>query len=93
MTRKHKFVSAFMEILRRHRRIVAGSLALITIEIFGHFIHLWPVVYLLYFLLVAGLMLLEHIRRTRLLHMNWLLTASWVVYRISVLVIILNLIS
>jgi hypothetical protein len=72
---------------------LAGALALIPIEVIGHFVHLWPMVYPVYFLLVAGLMLLEHIRRTKLLHMNWLLTSSWVVYRIIVLVIILNLIS
>lgn len=71
---------------------LAGALALLPIEIMNHFVHFWPIVYPAYFMLIAGLMLLEHIRRAKLLHLGWLLTISWVVYRIIVLVIILNLI-
>ncbi|WP_432328601.1 hypothetical protein ACRQ5D_07165 [Mucilaginibacter sp. P25] len=40
---------------------------------------------------VAGLMLLEHIRRTKLLGLGWVLTVTWVTYRIVLLLLILNL--
>lgn len=42
-----------------------------------------------YFLLVVSLMFFEHIRRTKLLLLPWLLTFSWVVYRCIVLIFIL----
>jgi hypothetical protein len=69
----------------------AGALLLIPVILFRHFIY-FPIAYPLYFMLVAGLMLLEHIRRTKLLHLDWLLTVSWVIYRILILLLILNLI-
>jgi hypothetical protein len=71
----------------------AGALALIPIEMIRHLAHFWPIIYPGYFMVVAGLMLLEHIRRSKLMHLGWLLTIGWVVYRIIVLVIILNFIS
>jgi hypothetical protein len=49
------------------------------------------IIYLFYFLAVAGLMLLEHIRRSKLLHLDWYLSVTWVVYRLIVLLIILKL--
>ena len=55
-----------------------------------HLAHVLPVIYPVYFMAVAGLMFLEHIRRTKLLHLGWLLTVSWVVYRIIVLLLILK---
>ncbi|PWK70002.1 uncharacterized protein DUF393 [Mucilaginibacter oryzae] len=69
----------------------AGSLLLLTGLLVDHFIKLNALIYVLYFLVVAGLMLLEHIRRTRLLDLGWALTATWMAYRIAVLIIILNL--
>lgn len=42
-----------------------------------------------WFLVVAGLMLLEHIRRTRLLGLDWTLSISWALYRLLVLLLIL----
>lgn len=51
---------------------------------------LLPVIYPLYFMGVAGLMFLEHIRRTKLLHLGWLLTITWIIYRIAVLILILK---
>jgi hypothetical protein len=39
----------------------------------------------------AGLMFLEHIRRTKLLGLGWVLTVTWVTYRIILLVLILKL--
>jgi hypothetical protein len=69
----------------------AGALLLVPVILLKHTIPL-PVVFPLYFLLVAGLMFLEHIRRTKVLKLGWLLTISWVFYRIIILLIILNVI-
>ena len=70
----------------------AGALLLTPLILLAHFVHLWPVVYPLYFMAVAGLMFLEHIRRTKLMKLGWLLTITWVIYRILILLLILNLI-
>jgi predicted DCC family thiol-disulfide oxidoreductase YuxK len=70
----------------------AGALLLAPVVVLHHYIHLRPIVYPAYFMLVAGLMLLEHIRRTKLMRLGWLLTMSWVVYRVILLILILNLI-
>src|SRR3569833_1663223 len=69
----------------------AGALLLTPVILLHHFIH-WPLFFPLYFMLVAGLMFLEHIRRTKLLALGWLLTITWALYRIILLLIILNLI-
>ncbi|HWD87043.1 MAG TPA: DCC1-like thiol-disulfide oxidoreductase family protein [Mucilaginibacter sp.] len=69
----------------------AGALLLIPVVLLHHLIH-WPLFFPLYFMLVAGLMFLEHIRRTKLLALGWLLTITWALYRIILLLIILNLI-
>ncbi len=42
------------------------------------------------FMLVAGLMLLEHIRRVKLLGLPWTTTLSWVIYRLLVLALIIT---
>ncbi len=47
-----------------------------------------PVYYVVWFMGVAGIMLLLHIRRSRLLGIGWLLTFSWVLYRLMVLLLI-----
>jgi predicted DCC family thiol-disulfide oxidoreductase YuxK len=39
-----------------------------------------------YFLTIAALMLLEHIRRTTLLKLGWLPTITWITYRILILI-------
>ena len=49
-----------------------------------------PLFYLLFFIGVVFLMFLEHIRRTRILGLSWKLTASWVLYRVFILLILLN---
>ena len=49
-----------------------------------------PFFYLLFFTGVVFLMFLEHIRRTRILGLSWKLTASWVLYRVFILLILLN---
>lgn len=41
------------------------------------------------FMLVAGLMFFEHIRRAKLLGLGWLPTITWAVYRLLILALIL----
>lgn len=45
--------------------------------------------YAAWFLMVAGVMLLEHMRRVKILGIHWSASVSWVLYRIIVLLIIL----
>jgi len=70
-----------------------GALLLLPVELLGYLGRSWPAVYPSYFMLVAGWMFFEHIRRAKLLQLGWLMSITWVIYRIIVLVIILNLIS
>jgi hypothetical protein len=69
---------------------LAGALLLLPVLLLAKFIALTPIICTLCFLAVAGLMFLEHIRRTKLMHLGWLLTISWVVYRLLLLIVILN---
>ncbi len=68
----------------------AGGLLLL---LFKHVLQLAglndPRIYAGFFLLTAGCMFLEHLRRMRLLGIHWTASLSWVVYRILVLVFIL----
>ena len=66
----------------------AGALLLGPVLILAHWVQLPAIVCTIYFMAVAGLMLLEHIRRSRLLALGWALTISWVVYRLLVLLFI-----
>lgn len=67
----------------------AGSLLLaIGIE-FSHLIKLPALFFPAYFGMVVGLMFLEHIRRTKLMGLGWTMTATWVVYRVILLGIIM----
>lgn len=68
---------------------LAGALLLLPIVLLSSVIEAQPLFYTLYFMAVAGLMFLEHIRRSKLLHIGWVLTISWAVYRVIVLFIIL----
>jgi predicted DCC family thiol-disulfide oxidoreductase YuxK len=70
----------------------AGALLLVPIMMASGLFHMMTIIYLLYFMAVAGLMFLEHIRRTKLLHLGWLLTITWIVYRLLVLIVILKFI-
>jgi hypothetical protein len=58
----------------------------------GLFVAKWfgiaPLFCVLYFLVVAGLMFLEHIRRAHLLKLGWTPTLSWACYRLLVLALI-----
>jgi len=66
----------------------AGALLLLPGLTLAHFVNLQPLFYVLYFLTVAGLMFLEHIRRTKILNLGWALTISWASYRLLVLLLI-----
>ncbi|GAA4930935.1 hypothetical protein GCM10023313_39780 [Mucilaginibacter defluvii] len=67
----------------------AGALVLLPVVIAAQFIAIPAIICTLYFLAVAGLMFLEHIRRTKLLKLGWLLTATWALYRLVVLFVII----
>ncbi|MBD1391904.1 DCC1-like thiol-disulfide oxidoreductase family protein [Mucilaginibacter glaciei] len=67
----------------------AGALLLMPVLLLAQFIALNAIICTLCFLAVAGLMFLEHIRRAKLLHLGWLLTVTWVVYRLLILAVIL----
>ena len=67
---------------------LAGALLLLPLMAIGTVIHLSAEAAAGYFLAVAGLMLLEHIRRMKLLSPGWILTLSWVAYRVVVLLVI-----
>jgi hypothetical protein len=69
---------------------LAGALALLPAMGLATLTHLPPLAFASWFLTVAGLMLLEHIRRTRLLSLDWTLTISWIAYRLFVLLLVLQ---
>jgi hypothetical protein len=67
-----------------------GSLLLLIPLAISHWFTFSPLFFTLCFMGVAGLMFLEHIRRTKLLSVGWILTATWVLYRLIILVLILK---
>ena len=67
----------------------AGSLFLLIMTGLSHLVKLPAFVFPVYFLAVAGLMFLEHIRRTKLLNLGYTLTATWVLYRVALLGLIM----
>lgn len=66
----------------------AGSLLLLPGLIIATWFNPNPIFYVLYFMAVAGLMFLEHIRRAKILNLGWILTISWACYRLLVLLFI-----
>jgi hypothetical protein len=66
----------------------AGALLLLPGLFIAGFVSLPPLFYVCYFMGVAGLMFLEHIRRTKLLQLSWALSVSWAGYRLLVLALI-----
>ena len=68
----------------------AGSLLLLLPLAVSRWVSIPPLYFIIYFMGVAGLMLLEHIRRTKLLNLGWVLTITWVLYRLLLLVLIVN---
>jgi predicted DCC family thiol-disulfide oxidoreductase YuxK len=67
---------------------LAGSLLLLPVLLLAQFVALNAIICTICFMGVAGLMFLEHIRRTKLLQLGWLLTITWMVYRLLVLILI-----
>lgn len=70
-----------------------GGILLLPILLLQQFIELHPFLYIGYFMLVVGVMLLEHIRRCRNMHLGWIPTVSWLTFRNVVLGIIILLFS
>lgn len=64
---------------------LAGSLLLLPMLWIGSVFNLSSLPYIAYFMFTAGLMLLEHLRRSKILELGLLLSISWVVYRLLVL--------
>lgn len=67
----------------------AGALLLLFIMGMGKIVPMTPVAYGVLFLGTAGLMLAEHMRRMKLLGINLVASAGWVVYRLLVLGVML----
>jgi predicted DCC family thiol-disulfide oxidoreductase YuxK len=67
---------------------LAGGLMLMPAIAVARWFDLSPIVYSGYFFLIAGLMFLEHIRRSKLLQLGWTLTISWACYRVLLLILI-----
>ncbi len=62
-----------------------GTLLLIPIL----YISFTPIFYLVYFGMVVFIMFLEHLRRCRILKLNYLPTISWILFRLTALTIII----
>lgn len=69
----------------------AGALLLLPVLFISKWVALPETLYVGYFLFIAGLMLFEHIRRTRLLQLTGIMTLGWVLYRLIILLIILQI--
>ncbi|MFD0766000.1 DCC1-like thiol-disulfide oxidoreductase family protein [Mucilaginibacter lutimaris] len=69
----------------------AGGLLLLLMLPAAKVMGAHPVSYAGYFIAVAGLMFLEHIRRSKLLNIGWALTITWSIYRAAILAVILFL--
>lgn len=63
----------------------AGSMLLLPALAIAKYFHILPVIFILYFLLVAGLMFLEHLRRSKILKLGLAMSITWAVYRLIVL--------
>ncbi|MFZ6014109.1 MAG: DUF393 domain-containing protein [Bacteroidota bacterium] len=66
---------------------LAGSLLLLPAWLVSSYVHA-PFFFVAWFMTVVTLMLLEHMRRIKLLYLYWGISASWVIYRLVVLKII-----
>ena len=66
-----------------------GSLLLLLPLAIGGWFHLPVLFFAISFITVAGLMFLEHIRRSKLLNIGWTMTITWALYRALLLIFIL----
>lgn len=69
----------------------AGALLLTIPLALTKWIEIPSIFYTTYFLMVAGLMLLEHFRRSKILKLGLLMSITWVLYRLIVLGLIFSL--
>jgi len=70
---------------------LSGGLLLAPALIIFHILNL-PIAYLLIaFTMVIGLMLIEHIRRCRLIGLPFFVSISWILYRVAVLTVLIYL--
>ncbi|RYG17568.1 MAG: DUF393 domain-containing protein [Chitinophagaceae bacterium] len=69
----------------------AGALLLTIPLALTKWIEIPSIFYIMYFLMVAGLMLLEHTRRSKILKLGFLMSITWVLYRLIVLGLIFSL--
>ncbi|MCZ4224322.1 DCC1-like thiol-disulfide oxidoreductase family protein [Pedobacter rhodius] len=69
----------------------AGALLLIVPLVLIKWLPVPAIFYILYFLMVAGLMLLEHLRRSKILNLGLVMSIAWVLYRLIVLGLIFSL--
>lgn len=67
---------------------MAGAILLIPMFVINYFISS-EIFFLSYFIIVDGLMFLEHARRVKILLLPFLISITWVLYRILVLFLIL----
>lgn len=67
-----------------------GALLLTPAIVAAKIFDINSILFILYFLLIAGLMFLEHLRRSKLLKLGWLMSMSWLIYRLAILGLILN---
>jgi predicted DCC family thiol-disulfide oxidoreductase YuxK len=67
----------------------AGALLLLPVMWLAQLFTFSSIICAVVFMAVAGLMFLEHVRRSKLLNLGWALTLSWVVYRVLILLVII----
>jgi predicted DCC family thiol-disulfide oxidoreductase YuxK len=68
---------------------LAGALLLLPIMGLAQLFAFSSIVCTILFMAVAGLMFLEHVRRSKPLNLGWTLTISWVIYRLLILLVII----
>jgi predicted DCC family thiol-disulfide oxidoreductase YuxK len=69
----------------------AGALLLLPGLVLAKYFSIHPLFFILYFLMVAGPMFLEHLRRSKLLQLGWVMSITWALYRLIVLGLIFSL--
>jgi predicted DCC family thiol-disulfide oxidoreductase YuxK len=68
----------------------AGALLLLPVIWISSWVAINPIICTVWFMIVAGLMLLEHIRRCSIFKFGWVMSVSWVLYSALSLILICN---
>jgi len=68
-----------------------GALLLVPIILFYQYFLVSPFLIIAWFMLVVVFMFVEHIRRCHLIDLPWMMSFSWVLYRVLVLLLIIIL--